>query len=148
MPEVQNKPTETVKTDWQPTFGNGAYRGEIEKYFNALQVHFGISPKASLHIARQAAQGVNNALKSASREFKVGKANSDGKGAIAETCKTKGVTMTNPMSIVHAVLWLNDAGKHGISYGKTKWHLADGDNSLATYVAAVESDIANGKLTV
>ena len=54
---------------------------------------------------------------------KVGKATKEGIITLREAINNtaKGVSNTYPLSIGHAIQWLSDAGKHGVSYGLTDW---------------------------
>jgi len=37
----------------------------------------------------------------------------------------KGVTATKALSLTHAIQWIGEAGKHGVSYGNTSWQLGE-----------------------
>lgn len=130
VPTNDNTRVETI------SFGNGRYSPEMFRIFGELQSVFGVEPKKAEKIARQVGSDFGELMKNQSASIKVGSMNKDGKATIGESVeKLKGVTLTNPLSLVRALQWVNDAGKNGVSYGFTKWELIP---VLKTYVAELE----------
>jgi len=107
----------------RPDFGQGRFAFEMNRLYDASQKLFGFTEAQAEKFARQAASDAGAVLKNANATLKVGKANPDGKATISDASKAKGVTLTNALLIVHSISWIDDAGKHGVSYGKTKWLL-------------------------
>ena len=76
-------------------------------------------------IAKEASRDAKAILKLAGNsKLIVGKASKDGQVSIKESCSGKGAG-TPALSIVHALQWMADAGKHGIAYGWTMWRLKE-----------------------
>lgn len=117
---------------YEKMFGNGRYSAQMESIYEGIQLKFGISAEKAEKIARQAGSDAGAVFASCSAAFRIGKANGDNKASIADAAKVKGVTLTNPLNIVRALQWIDDAGKNGVSYGFTKWVLSE---PLAKYVA-------------
>lgn len=133
-PAVEIKPVLPVG----PDFGKGRYSSEMQKYYLAMQALLGISDKAAEKIARQMGSDAGAISARMTAEIKVGRSGKDGKVTFKDIASAKGVTGTNALNIVHAVQWIDTAGKNGISYGFTKWHL---DTALHQYVLEVEADV-------
>jgi hypothetical protein len=64
----------------------------------------------------------------------VGKATKEGTLNLREALNTtvKGVSQTYPLRLAHAVQWINDAGKHYVSYGNTEWTLDEATDKWLT----------------
>jgi hypothetical protein len=125
------KPTEAskaVKIE-APEF-TGRYRQDMASLWEQSQKLFGFTPAMAEKFARQAAQDAASALAKSEAKLKFGKTNDDGKGAISEACKAKGVAYTNALNLARAIEWIGESMKNGINYGKTEWVLAD---KLAEY---------------
>lgn len=105
------------------SFGNGRYSAEMSRIYKGLIERFGIADAKAEKIARQAGSDAGAAFRNATASIKVSTSNKDGKVTIADASKAKGVTMTNPLALVRALQWIEDAGKNFISYGFTKWTL-------------------------
>src|SRR4051812_4700907 len=117
-------------------FGKGRYSPEMERIYGELQKLLRIEPKKAEKLARQAASDFGEMIRNQTAKMKVGKANSDGCGTIGETVAAlKGVKLTYPLSFVHTLQWMGEAGKHGIKWSITLWEL---DDNLAKYVAEME----------
>jgi hypothetical protein len=96
-------------------------------------------PKAVAHkVGHQVACDIGAAMKSerATSEAKhtVGKATKEGTLNLREALNTtvKGVSQTYPLRLAHAVQWINDAGKHYVSYGNTEWMLDEATDKWLT----------------
>lgn len=125
MTTTTDKAIPAIETEVKrPDFGQGRFAFEMNRLYDATQKLFGFTEAQAEKFARQAASDAGAALKNANATLKVGKANSDGKATISDASKMKGVTLTNALLVTHAISWIDDAGKHGVSYGKTKWTLA------------------------
>ena len=68
---------------------------------------------------------------------KISKATKEGiitlREAISNTAK--GVSNTYPLSIGHAIQWIEDAGKHGVSFGLTNWQFLP---AITTWIEKLE----------
>jgi hypothetical protein len=128
-----------VETQNAPKVFTG-YQADIAKYSKELNTRFGITPEASLAIARQAAQDVHNYLKGVERTFALGKVTKDGKVSLSDGCKLKGATMTKPMALIKACDWIAQAEANYVSFGFTGWKVTrmGNENSLAAYVEEME----------
>lgn len=131
MSQVANTTVET--TTVKPTVELGKFGG---KYGNAsmeiytfLSGQYKLSPSKSHRIAHMFACDHGAAIAKAAesgkseRTFKTGKVSKEGMVTLREAVATtaKNVANTYPLAIGHAIQWLGEAGKHGISYGKTDW---------------------------
>lgn len=121
---------ETNKQVESPSFG-GRYSAEMERLFIESQSVFKLSAQQAERFARQAGADAGLVLNSTKATITVGKGNKDNKGTIKDASSAKNVTLTNALNLVHTLQWLGDAGKHGLSYGHTKWQLSD---ALQAYV--------------
>lgn len=135
MTETLNQPANQTNKTAKPDFGSGRYSPEMERIFNDCQKLFGIEPAKAEKIARQAGSDAGAVFRNAPAAIKVSKANGDGKATISDASKVKGVTLTNPLSIVRAIQWIGEAGKNGVAYGFTKWRLSE---ELETYVSELK----------
>ena len=123
--------TNTEFTNNQPPIKFGDFGGRYAycstEVYQFLATQYGVSPAASHRIANQVACDFGHAMKSdkASSEakHKIGKGTKEGLVTLREALTTsiKGVAQTEALRIAHAVQWLNDSGKHYISYGNTNW---------------------------
>ena len=118
---VTNNTAQSEVVSVKPDFGNGRYSAEMERIWKGCKALLGIASDKAEKIARQAATDAGNAMKQCSAELRVSKASKDGKVTLNDAAKLKGVTMTNALSIVRSLQWIDDAGKNGISYSKTEW---------------------------
>lgn len=132
---AENPQTENVKSNVKPTFGNGRYSAEMERIYDASIKLFGIEPAKAEKIARQAGSDAGAIFRNTTAEIRVSKASKDGKVTIADASKAKGVTLTNPLAVVRAIQWIDDAGKNFVSYGFTSWKL---DVTLQKWVDEME----------
>ena len=104
----------------QVSFGNGRYSAEMANIYKGLQERFEIEPLKAERIARQAGSDAGAALAATHASFKVSKpTGKDMLTTIKDASKAEGVRMTNALSVVHALQWIGDAGKHGIRYQQT-----------------------------
>ena len=115
----------------QVSFGNGRYSAEMANIYVGLQERFNIEPLKAERIARQAGSDAGAALAATHASFRVAKpSGKDMMTTISDASKAKGIRMTNALSLVHALQWIADAGKHGIRYQQT-FRLAE---SLQTWI--------------
>lgn len=125
--------TKEVTTTEQPTtvrvehgqFG-GKYQHASEEIYLFLTEQYALSTSKSHRIAHAFACDFGAAMKksiSDPAKAKVSATSKDGSVTLREamSAKAKGVEATPAMQIAHAIQWLGEAGKHGISYGKTDW---------------------------
>lgn len=117
-----------------PDFGNGVYSTAMRHYFVLLQTLLGISPGAAKLIAKRIGDDAGRFNKG-NTKFTVGAATKDGKARLKAITETKGVTLTDPLALVHVINWIETAGKHDISYAETDWVLVD---RLKAYVLDME----------
>ncbi len=104
----------------QVSFGNGRYSAEMANLYGGLITRFAIEPLKAERIARQAGSDAGAALASTHASFKVAKpTGKDMMTTISDASKAKGIRMTNALSVVHALQWIAEAGKHGIRYQQT-----------------------------
>lgn len=108
----------------KPDFGNGRYSPLMEEVYNDAQVVFGITPVQAEKLARGIATELGAIMASAPVEVRLGKLSKDGKLTIAEASKLKGFTLTYNIAALRALHYAGDAGKHGFSFGATKWRTA------------------------
>lgn len=118
-----------------PNFGAGRYSDLMLTLYKQSIKLFGLPEKAAEKFARDAATTHGAAMAEAKIEAKVSKASKDGKVTLAEASKVKGVTSKPCLALMHAIQWIGEAGKHGVSYGLTDWKL---DETLVAYVADLE----------
>ncbi len=113
--------TKSANTETQqPSFGKGRYSAEMANLYIGFQERFGIEPLKAERIARQAGSDAGAALAATHASFKVAKpTGKDMMTTISDASKAKGIRMTNALSLVHALHWIGDAGKHGIRYQQT-----------------------------
>ena len=135
MTTILNEPAVEQKQTTKPDFGKGRYSAEMERIYDALIERFEVEPKKAEKIAKQAGSDAGAVFRNAIAEIRISKTSKDGKATIADASKVKGVTMTNPLAIVRAIQWLDDAGKNFVSYGKTKWQFS---SELTKWVAELE----------
>lgn len=121
MTTTLNKPATDKQT--RPDFGAGRYSSEMGRIYDELIARFGIESAKAEKIARQAGSDAGAAFRNATASIRVGKSSKDGKVTIADASKAKGVTLTNPLALVRALQWIDEAGKNFISYGFTEWKL-------------------------
>lgn len=121
----------------RPNFGNGRFASAMGKLYDESQALLAFTPQQAEKFARQAASDAGSVLQNASASIKIGKANADGKASIEDASKVKGITLTNSLHVVRALQWIGDAGKNGISYGKTAWQLSP---PLAKYAEGLKED--------
>ena len=103
----------------------GRYADEQMRLFKSAQALFGFTPQQADKFAKHAAQDAAIVLKDAKASIKVGAANKDGKASISDAASAKKVTLTNALNLVHTIGHIDEIGKHGISYGHTKWVLVE-----------------------
>jgi hypothetical protein len=125
----------TKQTETEPNFGAGRYSELMKTLFKQSQKLFGMSPKAAEIFARDAASTHGASMAGASIEAKVSKVSKDGKVTLAEASKVKNVTSKPCLALMHAIQWIGEAGKHGISYGNTSWALGE---ELDAYISNLE----------
>jgi hypothetical protein len=131
-----NAPVLPATEQTVPQFGNGRYGDFQRTLYKDSQTLFGLSQKAAEKFARAAATDFGQAMAHASVEAKVGKATGkDMKITLSEAAKLKNVTSSPALSLVHAIQWAGEAGKHGVSFGKTSWILTP---DLQDYVTDLE----------
>ena len=119
-----------------PNFGNGRYGDFQRSLYADSQALLGMSKQAAEKFAKAAATDFGLAMAQAKIEGKVSKpTGKDMKVTLSEAAKMKGVHSTLPLSLVHALQWMGEAGKHGVSYGKTSWVLTP---ELSAYVDDLE----------
>lgn len=123
------KPAITEK--YAPNFGAGRYSDLMATLYKQAQKLFGLSEEQAEKFARDAATTHGAAMADARIDAKAGKASKDGKVTLSEASKVKGVTSKPCLALMHAIQWVGDAGKHGVSYGGTKWKL---DEVLEGYI--------------
>lgn len=137
MTTTEIKPTASPAPITRPLgVFTGRYAKQQEQLFDEAQKLFGLTPAQADKFAIHAAQDAATALHSVSANFKIGKANDDGKATITDAAKQKGITLTNALHMVRAMQWIGEAGKNNISYGNTKWKLSE---PLQKYVDEVLS---------
>lgn len=125
--------TETVATETQANkstmelgkFG-GKYGNASLEIYTFLTGQYKLSPSKSHRIAHMFACDTGAAISQrgvSECKVKTGKASKEGLVTLRDAITTtaKGVASTFPLAIGHAVQWIGDAGKHGVSYGKTDW---------------------------
>jgi hypothetical protein len=137
--ETQASPaTQTqVNTD-APNFGAGRYSDFMVTLHKQSQRLFNLSSEAAEKFARQAATDYGIAMKDQKVDAKVGKASGkDNKVTLSEAVKAKGIRATNALSLAHAIQWIGEAMKHGVSYGETKWAVND---TLKGYIVDLEEN--------
>ena len=110
----------------------GRYADEQMRLFKSAQALFGFTPQQADKFAKHAAQDAAILLKDARASIKVGKGDKDNKGTIADAASAKKVSLTNSLNLVHTIGHIDEIGKHGISYGHTKWVLVE---ALQNYAA-------------
>lgn len=126
--ETLEKPA-TITTEIN--FGNGRYSSEMERIYNECQDLLGMTKEQAEKVARQASANAGDIFRNAKVKLNVGKANSDGRATISDASQVKGVILTPALSVVHALKWIGDAGKHGVGYRATKWQL---DETLSKWI--------------
>lgn len=102
----------------------GRYQDEQEKFFARL-VELGVTEVAAHKVCHAAICDFGRLTSGANAAIKVGKWNKDSKATLGESLKTKGAELTPALKVIHALAWMEDAGKHGVSYGFTSWKFAD-----------------------
>lgn len=117
-----------------PNFGAGRYSELMSTLHKQSQRLFGLNEEQAEKFARDAATTHGLAMADAKVEAKAGKASKDGKVTLSEASKVKGVTSKPCLALMHAIQWCGEAGKHGLSYGGTKWQL---DEVLGGYVESL-----------
>ena len=128
-----NNNTTTTTTKQTATIVHGEYHGRYAGC-SAQVYEFLIKlyncPKAVAHkVGHQVACDIGAALTSdrttSEAKHTVGKATKEGVLNLREALSTtvKGVSQTYPLRLAHAVQWINDAGRHYVSYGHTEWAL-------------------------
>lgn len=118
---------------------SGRYAESQEHLFKQVQALFDVSADVAYLFVTQAASDAGIALKNSKATFKVGKANKDNKASIKEAVDAaKGVYMTNALNLVHTIQWIDEAQKHGVSYGNTQWELVE---PLQQYLALLSAKV-------
>jgi hypothetical protein len=108
----------------KPDFGNGRYSEEMARIYTGCLDRFCLLPWQAEKIARQAGSDAGAALAATKVELKVGKMDKENMGRIEEASNLKKAFLTRPLQIVHALGWVGEAGKHGVSFGNTTWTLS------------------------
>lgn len=132
--------TTTIQTEQQEaevkvSFGDGRFSPAMEEMYKDMISLLGIEPKKAEKIARQFGSDFGAAMRNAPATAKVGKVDAKGRVTLADAGKLKGVIVTKPMSIKHALQWIDECDKHEISLGHTKWKL---NSVLTEYVDEME----------
>lgn len=111
-----------IDTTKEVSFGEGRYSPVMKELHHDLQSIFRLPSEQAEKIARQYGSDFGAALKSAPVKVSVGKTvNSDGKITLGESCKVKGITVTNSIMVARAVDYANGAMKYGIARNSTTW---------------------------
>lgn len=125
-----------TQTDDVPNFGSGRYSNLMVTLHKQVIKLFDVSTEVAEKFARQAATDYGAAMKDAKVEAKFGKATGkDMQVTLSEAAKVKNVTSTPALNLAHAIQWIGEAGKHGVSYGHTSWML---DDTLRAYLTELE----------
>jgi len=131
-PQVENK----------VVFGSfgGKYSQAQDSIYSFLTSNMKLAENKAHKIAVMFACDYGAAIKArgvSETKAKVGKATKEGiitlREAISNTAK--GVSNTYPLSIGHAIQWIEDAGKHGVSFGVTDWQFTP---AIATWIEKLE----------
>jgi len=132
MPNTTTQERENQQqTSTKPDFGNGRYSLLMSEVYEGLMKLFNIPSKVSEKIARQAGSDFGAAMRTAIVEAKISRPTKDAKVTLREGSSLKGISLTNPLSLMRALQWIGEAGKNGVSYGFTNWKLTP---PLAEYV--------------
>lgn len=123
----QVKPTTSTITHGQ--FG-GKYQHVCEELYKFLTENKGLTPAKSHKIAHTYACDFGLAIRQGEiqpTKAIAGLTSKEGNITLREatSCKCKNAESTPALQIGHAIQWLGDAGKHGVSYGKTEWVFSD-----------------------
>lgn len=118
----------TVKIE-HGQFG-GKYQHVCEELYKFLTENKGLSASKSHRISHAYACDFGAAIKKGDIEptkAKAGITSKEGAITLRETtsAKMKNAESTPALQVGHAVQWLGDAGKHGVSYGNTTWTFTD-----------------------
>jgi hypothetical protein len=119
---IDNQNTNTQTEIAEPNFGQGKYSAAMLRIYRLLVALFSVPTEHAERVARQFAIDYGAATKGVPVEVKLGKTNGDNQGTLSEMLKIKGITYSPAMNVARAIQWIGDAGKNGVSYGKTKWH--------------------------
>ena len=142
--EIENPTNETATAETKSEVAFGVFGGKYGQaqisIYEFLTENMKLDKAKAHKIAVMFACDYGAAMKQrgvSETKAKVGKATKEGIVTLSEAIKNtaKGVSNTYPMAIAHAVQWLSDAGKHGISYGLTTWQFTP---AITTWIEKLE----------
>jgi len=107
-------------------FGKGRYSPLMEDSYRVMVKYLKLDEAHANKLAKLIGTDFGQAMQQAEVNGKVSKpTGKDNKVSLSESGKLKGVTATYPLSLKHALQWIDEANKHGVSIGGTQWTLAD-----------------------
>lgn len=115
----QDKPVAINYAD----FGKGRYSPLMEDCYRVMVKYLKLDEAHANKLAKLVGVDFGEAMKQAEVNGKVSKPNKDNKVNLSESGKLKGITATYPISLKHALQWIDEANTHGVSIGLTKWEL-------------------------
>ena len=123
---MQTPVTETiVNAPVKVDFGAGRYSEVMANFYRDLKHVLRVESDKAEKIARQFGSDFGAAMRQSPVSVAVGKpTGKDMKGILSEWAREKGIYITKPMSLFHAIMWIAEAGKHGVSYGNTEWNVS------------------------
>jgi len=134
-----NNTTETNKTPAinYADFGKGRYSPLMEDCYRVMVKYLKLDEAHANKLAKLIGTDFGQAMQQAEVNGKVSKPSKDGKINLSESGKLKGLTATNPLSLKHALQWIDEANTHGVSIGLTKWQLNEALTEWVTDMAPV-----------
>lgn len=110
-------PVQSTSTE-KPDFGSGPYSNVMAELYRDLMRLCGLSPEQAEKVARQYASDHGRNMKNAERKATVGRITLDGKMALADTARVKGVTATPALTAGRLVIAANKFGQEGARFIK------------------------------
>ncbi len=116
---TETAPSQSKAT--KPDFGQGRYSGLMHEVFDDSQTVFHLSAEKAEKLARSIATEIGAVMASSKVSIRLGKVSKENTLTIREAASIKGILVTPNIATLRALLYAGEAGKHGFSFGNTKW---------------------------